>query len=143
MFLTPKIRSGVSTRWGLTALAAVVLLSARPAVAGTPPGPQIPPDARGFQRTMIQQEWLRRQPTSRRPVAEATHQEWYIPRGAPLRGSYTWYAPPKGYKVIREGTPSAPRYQTVIGPDGTRRTFRLEGPVVTRLRYVAVRDGTR
>jgi hypothetical protein len=64
---------------------------------------------------------------------------YYIPPGAPLGRTYTWYAPPLGYEVIREGTPAAPGSFPAVGPDGVPRTFPLEGPVVTRIRYQAVR----
>lgn len=138
MFLSHLFRSPHSASLGL--MAAGLLLVARPAAARAP---RIPADAKGFQRTVLLQESLQRQALSTRPAAEPRHRAWNIPPGAPLRGSYTYYAPPKGYKVIREATPSAPRYETVIGPDGSRRTFRLEGPVVMRLRYVADRGGAR
>jgi hypothetical protein len=68
---------------------------------------------------------------------------YYIAPGAPMDRTYTWYAPPEGYEVIREGTPSAPIPVTFQGPNGQRRTFPVEGPVVVRTyRYVA-RNGSR
>jgi hypothetical protein len=67
-----------------------------------------------------------------------TTARYYIPAGAPMDRTYTWYAPPGGYEVIREGTPSAPVPVTFQGPNGVRRTFPVEGPVVVRsYRYVA------
>jgi hypothetical protein len=68
---------------------------------------------------------------------------WYIPADAPLNRTYTWYAPPAGYEVIWQATPSEPRFVTVVGPDGISRIVRMEGPLVTRLRYVNSRSGPR
>jgi hypothetical protein len=68
-----------------------------------------------------------------------TQASYFIPPGAPLDRTYTWYAPPEGYEVIRQGTPSAPVALTVVGPDGVQRVFRLEGPVVTRPQAYVVR----
>jgi hypothetical protein len=66
---------------------------------------------------------------------------YYIPTGAPVNRSYTWYAPPAGYQVIMQGTPAAPREVELTGPGGTSRSFRLEGPVVMRTPYQYVRTG--
>jgi hypothetical protein len=129
-------------RLALTALTAALLLSAAPASAQVP-RPYIPPDAKAYQRLMLEQE-ARRRAETRRPAAEPSFEApWKFPPGAPARGTYTWYAPPSGYKVIREATPSAPQEVTVVGPDGSKRTFLLEGPVVMRLRYVIVRNTSR
>jgi hypothetical protein len=77
-----------------------------------------------------------------KPVADLISPPGSATPGAPLNRTYTWYAPPAGYQVIREGTPSQPRFVTVVGPDGKARTFRLEGPVVVRFHYVSVRQGS-
>jgi hypothetical protein len=83
-------------------------------------------------------------PASSRSATDNTRQTNYsIPPGAPLDRTYTWYAPPAGYEVVLEGTPSEPRTVTVVGPDGSSRTTRLEGPVVMRLHYYAVRERSR
>jgi hypothetical protein len=88
-----------------------------------------------------------RSPPSVRPTQPALTANWqtsyYLPQGAPLGRTYTWYAPPAGYQVIMEGTPSDPNYVKVVGPDGKSRTFRLEGPIVMRPSYYTVRSGTR
>jgi hypothetical protein len=87
-----------------------------------------------------------RSPPPVRSTASATEAprqtSYYLPSGAPLGRTYTWYAPPAGYQVLMEATPSQPSYVTVVGPDGKSRTFHLEGPVVMRLSYSAVRSGT-
>jgi hypothetical protein len=81
---------------------------------------------------------------SRRSSADNTRLTSYsLPLGAPVDRTYTWYAPPAGYKVVTEGTPQAPRMVTVVGPDGTVRSTRLEGPIVVRLRYHIVREASR
>jgi len=71
------------------------------------------------------------------------HTLYYLPAGAPVNRNYAWYAPPAGYQVLLEGTPVAPRAVTVVGPDGNARTTQLEGSVVVRLRYYALRTGSR
>lgn len=68
---------------------------------------------------------------------------WDIPTGAPTGRTYTWYAPPAGYQVVIQATPTEPRSVTVEGPDGSTRTFRLEGPVIMRVREYVVRQGSR
>jgi hypothetical protein len=68
---------------------------------------------------------------------------YYLPAGAPVNRTYTWYAPPAGYQVIMQGTPTAPRAVELVGPDGTSRTYRLEGPVLMRTNYIFVRVGSR
>jgi len=79
-----------------------------------------------------------------RPSADNTRLTSYnLPVGAPVDRTYTWYAPPAGYKVVTKGTPQEPRTVTVVGPDGTARSTRLEGPVVVRLHYYVVRQGNR
>jgi hypothetical protein len=66
--------------------------------------------------------------------ADTTRQtNYYIPTGAPVHRTFSWYAPPPGYQVILEGTPAEPREVTVVGPDGISRRVRLEGPVVMRV----------
>jgi hypothetical protein len=76
-------------------------------------------------------------------VTRSAETAWLLPAGAPTGRTYTYYAPPPGYQVVVEGTPSAPTTVTVVGPDGQARTTRLEGPVVTRLRYYVVSQGSR
>jgi hypothetical protein len=71
------------------------------------------------------------------------HTSYYVPTGAPVNRTYSWYAPPAGYQVVMEGTSSVPRTVTVVGPDGTSRTTRLEGPVVMRVQYNVIRQGSR
>jgi hypothetical protein len=135
MFPSPRLALG-----GLAAMA-VTLLAAGPAAAQAPRRPLIPADAKAYQRLQLEQEYARRAARPKRAGAEPTFEApWKYPAGAPARGTYTWYAPPSGYKVIREATPSAPQEVTVVGPDGTARTFKLVGPILMRLRYVAVRD---
>jgi hypothetical protein len=76
--------------------------------------------------------------------ADNTRQTSYlVPAGAPVDRNYSWYAPPPGYQVVVQGTPAAPRTVTVVGPDGSARATRLEGPVVVRLQYYLVRQGSR
>jgi hypothetical protein len=77
-------------------------------------------------------------PTTRQTVRTTQETRYYLPPGAPLARTYTWYAPPAGYEVIREGTPAAPGSFAAVGPDGVQRTYPLEGPVVTRIRYQVV-----
>jgi hypothetical protein len=69
---------------------------------------------------------------------------YYLPPGAPVDRTYTWYAPPGGYEVIWEGSPAAPATVAIVGPDGVERTYRLEGRVVFRPHsYVVVRSSSR
>jgi hypothetical protein len=138
MFLTRVFSSGRSVLAALTATAVALLLSAAPAGAQALGRPYIPPDAKPYQRLLIEQEHARWQALPRRAAEPSFEAPWRFPPGAPARGTYSWYAPPRGYKVIREATPSAPQEVTVVGPDGSKRTFLLEGPVVMRLRYVFV-----
>jgi hypothetical protein len=79
-----------------------------------------------------------------RPGAYTTRQtSYYIPTGAPVHRTFTWYAPPPGYQVILEGTPAEPRQVTVVGPDGISRSVRLEGPVIMRVHHYAVLQNSR
>lgn len=84
-------------------------------------------------------------PKTRSSSAERSSRQTphYLPPGAPLDRTYTWYAPPEGYEVVMEGTPSAPLMVTVTGPDGRQRTYRLEGPVVMRPSSYVVRRAGR
>jgi hypothetical protein len=94
------------------------------------------PTADLFARGSVRSASSAPSPTPMRPAADIVNNAlWYIPAGAPLNRTYTWYAPPAGYTVIAEGTPSEPRVMTLVGPDGTLRAFRLEGPVIMRVRY--------
>jgi hypothetical protein len=73
----------------------------------------------------------------------ANQTNYYLPAGAPVHRTYSYYAPPPGYEVVVEGTPTAPRFVTIVGPDGQVRTMRLEGPVVMRIRQYVARQGSR
>jgi hypothetical protein len=76
--------------------------------------------------------------------ANTTRQtSYYIPTGAPVHRTFTWYAPPPGYQVVLEGTPAEPRQVTVVAPDGISRNVRLEGPVVMRVHHYAVRQNSK
>jgi hypothetical protein len=131
MYATHAFRRFCPALAGL-AVAAAALLYAGPAAAQPAPGPVIPPGAKVFERQRIIEDWRRWQ-AEHRPATETRRETRpYIPPGAPLDRTYTCYAPPEGYEVLYAGTPAAPRWVTVLGPDGTPRSYRLEGPVVVR-----------
>jgi hypothetical protein len=138
MFLSHLLRR--SAGYPLAVAAAFLIVSAPPASAQSP---RIPPDAKGYQRARLLQQFAQQQALESSPAPAPSYRTWYLPQGAPTHRSYTYYAPPRGYTVIREGTPSAPQVVTVVGPDGRRRTYRLEGPVVMRLRYVPTGNTSR
>jgi nitrous oxide reductase len=81
--------------------------------------------------------------TAANRTTSTTPANYFIPPGAPLDRSYTWYAPPQGYEVVRQGIPSAPVVLPVVGPDGVQRAYRLEGPVVSRPLAYFVRQAPR
>jgi hypothetical protein len=88
-----------------------------------------------------------RSPPSVRSTPSVPDAPWktsyFLPPGAPVGRTYSWYAPPAGYQVIMAGTPTEPSYVTLVGPDGKSRTVRLEGPIVMRPTSYVVRAGTR
>ncbi len=119
----------------LTVIGAILLLNGMTLAAP----PRIPPDARGYQRYLLQQN------AAAAPVRDATTAvpmrrtyTWDLPPEVPLDRTYTWYAPPSEFKVVIMATPSQPRWVTIVQPDGSKRTFALEGPIVVR-RPVVVR----
>jgi hypothetical protein len=120
------------------------LLFANKAAAQSSSGPVIPIGAKPFERQRIIAEWNSWQAEHKRATAEPPRQTHaYLPPGAPVDRNFTWYAPPEGYQVIYEGTPSTPRYVTEVAPDGSTRVVRVEGPVVMRpVRYV-LRQGSK
>jgi uncharacterized protein (TIGR03000 family) len=132
-------RSCRPARGGLAVVAAA-LLSAGTAAAQAPTGPPIPPGTKPFEQERILKDWLRWQAEHRPAASGPRETRWYIPPGAPMDRTFTWYAPPEGYEVIYEGTPAAPQWLTVVGPDGVVRAYRLEGPVVMRPHHYALRD---
>ncbi|HXG09946.1 MAG TPA: hypothetical protein VNK04_09170 [Gemmataceae bacterium] len=96
---------------GLAAVAALLLL-ARPAAAQD--YPRIPPDAKGYQIVQIMQQNARQ---AQRPAATVV--------AVPRRGM------PATYEVAVPSEPSLPRVVTLQAPDGTLRTFVLEGSIRT------------
>jgi hypothetical protein len=120
------------------------LLLADQAAAQSPPGPVIPIGAKPFERQRIIAEWTRWQAEHQRASTQTRRETHpYIPPGAPVDRTFTWYALPEGYQVIYEGTPSAPRYVTEVAPDGSTRVVRLEGPIVMRPARYVLRQGSK
>lgn len=107
---------------GLLTIGAAALLLARPAAAQQPrTPPRIPPDARGFQRTMLMQEQLR-QRTAARPAPAAVRPT------APEAVRATMPAAPQALVVTVTRPPDpTPLYVAIRGPDGSVQTFPVEG----------------
>src|SRR5262245_42237853 len=141
MFLSHKSRARLSVVAGLGVAAAAWLLTPAPAAAQQSADlPRIPPDARGYQTVMILQDY-HRQRAAQRPAA--------TPRPsapAPLR---TRAAPPAALVVSvtrpaeQPAAPTAaPLLVDIRGPDGTVRTFPVEGGrAAIQTQTVIVRPG--
>jgi hypothetical protein len=125
----------------LRTFATVAALAAVLGLAETASAQQrVPPDARGFQRYLINQQNANARMATTVAAADPLRRTyaWDLPPSVPTDRTYSWYAPPSDMQVVIQATTSEPRYVTVVSPDGTKRTFRAEGPVVIR-RPIVVR----
>jgi hypothetical protein len=141
MFLSRTIRSRLPVVGGLAVAAAALLLAAGTAAAQQPAAsPRIPPDAKGWQAAMIQQEYLQARSAQRALAAPPA-----APQGVYARAPSS-AAPPLSVSVAvavpaaREESPSV--LVDLRGPGGEVRTFPLEGGrEAVQTRQVIVRPG--
>jgi len=178
MFLSHTVRWNRATA-GLAV--GVTLVLAAPAAAQPRKGPQIPLDARGYQRAMIMMDYFQKQargpqatPPAPRPAPRPSAEEplvvnseipdpqfvtfvgtdgasrsFHLKARAEFRGVVTaatrnsfWSPAPRDLPRPPVAAPGeTPREVVIVGGDGSRRSFRLEGPVsAVPARSVVVRE---
>jgi hypothetical protein len=141
MFLSRIVRSLLPAAGGLAVAAAALLLAAGPAAAQQPAAsPRIPPDAKGWQAAMIQQEYLQARSAQRAPAAPPTTPQALYARAPSPQRTPTLLSVTLAVPAVQQET--AVVSVDLRGPDGEVRNFPLEGGrEVIQTRKVIVRPG--